>query len=141
MVRVDVVPVGHVRDYVFTVVVVFDSADRLVLCRHRDRSTWETPGGHIEPGEAPAEAAARELFEETGIVPRDLVAVGDYEVDGVGGRLFAATVGTRSPLPDFEMAQTTAFEAMPDNLTYPEITPVLVTAVTEWRSTQRVAAR
>src|SRR5450759_3451320 len=35
---------------------------RLVLCRHRDRSTWETPGGHIEPGESPREAAVRELY-------------------------------------------------------------------------------
>lgn len=28
---------------------------------------WELPGGRIEPGETPAEAAAREVHEETGI--------------------------------------------------------------------------
>jgi 8-oxo-dGTP pyrophosphatase MutT (NUDIX family) len=31
--------------------------------------SWETVHGHIEPGERPAEAAARELAEETGLVP------------------------------------------------------------------------
>ena len=28
---------------------------------------WLTPGGGIDPGESPAEAARRELFEETGL--------------------------------------------------------------------------
>lgn len=31
--------------------------------------SWETVHGHIEAGERPAEAAARELEEETGLVP------------------------------------------------------------------------
>ncbi len=31
---------------------------------------WEFPGGRVEPGEAPEEAAVRELFEETGFSAR-----------------------------------------------------------------------
>lgn len=31
------------------------------------RGTWCVPGGHLEPGETPAECAARELLEETGV--------------------------------------------------------------------------
>lgn len=31
---------------------------------------WDIPGGHVEPGESPAEACAREVFEELGIRPR-----------------------------------------------------------------------
>ena len=32
-----------------------------VFCRHRDRATWEMPGGHRETGETPEAAARREL--------------------------------------------------------------------------------
>ncbi|MCB0913761.1 MAG: NUDIX domain-containing protein [Propionibacteriaceae bacterium] len=125
--NVELRPVGALTGHVFVVVVAF-SGDRIVLCRHRDRTTWETPGGHIEPGETPLAAARRELFEETGIVPSALAAVADYAVDGVAGRLFIAEVGSRHPLPDFEIAETTAVAVLPPNLTYPEITPVLVFA-------------
>ncbi len=34
--------------------------------------TWSTPGGHLEFGELPEECAAREAFEEVGIVARDV---------------------------------------------------------------------
>jgi 8-oxo-dGTP pyrophosphatase MutT (NUDIX family) len=52
------------------IIVLLDDRDRvLLLWRHRfvqDRWGWEVPGGLIEEGEEPAEAAARELVEETG---------------------------------------------------------------------------
>ena len=61
-------PIGSVADseLVF-VVIVSRCGNKHVFCRHRQRSTWECPGGHIEPGETPLEAARRELYEETGI--------------------------------------------------------------------------
>ena len=42
---------------------------------------WELPGGQVEPGESPAEAAARELFEEVGVQVDELAPWRVYEHD------------------------------------------------------------
>jgi 8-oxo-dGTP diphosphatase len=126
--------VGTLADYVFTVIVAFSQDGRLVLCRHSDRTTWETPGGHIEPGESPQEAAERELYEETGIVATELVAIADYDVDGVAGRLYTAEARLHSQLPAFEIAETVVTDELPCELTYPDIAPILVQAARDWRS-------
>ena len=39
----------------------------VVLHRHRRLRRWLQPGGHIEAGESPADAAVRETAEETGL--------------------------------------------------------------------------
>lgn len=44
-----------------------DEADRVLLVQQRDTRCWSVPGGAIEPGESPADAAAREAFEESGL--------------------------------------------------------------------------
>lgn len=60
-------------------VLLVDSADRTLLLRGGDPARpglrwWFTPGGGLDDGETPAEGAARELFEETGlrVDPADL---------------------------------------------------------------------
>ncbi|SEB54333.1 NUDIX domain-containing protein [Paramicrobacterium humi] len=47
---------------------VIADGDRMLLAHWNEggRSGWTLPGGGIEPGEAPADAAVREVFEETG---------------------------------------------------------------------------
>jgi ADP-ribose pyrophosphatase YjhB (NUDIX family) len=44
----------------------------LLLMRRSDNGHWGLPGGYVEKGESVAEAVAREVFEETGV----MIAVG-----------------------------------------------------------------
>lgn len=111
------------------VVVLTRMEGRILLSRHRERSTWETQGGHIEPGETPLMAARRELFEESGALDYDIEPAFDYrasdEVSEANGMVFTATVRRLGPLPPSEMAEVRLFDALPSALTYPGITPVL----------------
>jgi len=39
----------------------------VLLHRHKRLALWLPPGGHIDPGELPDDAAVRETFEESGV--------------------------------------------------------------------------
>lgn len=47
--------------------VILDAAHRVLLTRREDNGLWCLPGGGVDSGETLAEAAARELREETGL--------------------------------------------------------------------------
>lgn len=57
--------------------VVLDGDGRVLLERRADTGNWALPGGIIDPAEQPADAAVREVFEETGVVaiPEALASV------------------------------------------------------------------
>ena len=48
-------------------IVTFDQQGRVLLVRHVEGNDWTTPGGMVEPYETPANAAVREMWEETGL--------------------------------------------------------------------------
>lgn len=56
--------------------VVRDDAGRVLLARRGDNGRWSLPAGVIDPGEQPADAVLREVFEETGV---------RVEIERVGG--------------------------------------------------------
>ena len=70
-----------------------------IFCRHKQRSTWEIPGGHREEGETIPQTAKRELHEETGAVDSEIKSIGVYGVtkDGLStyGMLFYTTASQR----------------------------------------------
>jgi ADP-ribose pyrophosphatase YjhB (NUDIX family) len=69
-------PDGIVREYTVATFVVH--AGRVLLLFHAKMGLWLPPGGHIEHGELPDEAAVREVLEETGVHCR---LVGEHGVD------------------------------------------------------------
>lgn len=112
-------------------VIIAKHQGKLLWCRHRDRQTWEIPGGHIEPGESAIEAAVRELQEETGATDFTLQPICWYSAwraDGVPhscGLLCAAEVHAMGDLHS-EIEEVRPFDGMPGALTYPDIQPRLL---------------
>lgn len=53
----------------------------VILHRHRRLEIWLQPGGHVDPGERPEDAARRETHEETGLVARHVVPINLFHVD------------------------------------------------------------
>lgn len=112
-----------------------------ILSRHKERTTWELPGGHIEAGETPYEAACRELFEETGAALYDIKEVSPYcvtvDTERSYGVLFFAEVTLLGGIPKYsEITEASFFLNLPKNITYPAIQPQLWNYTQAWLNTQ-----
>jgi len=74
--------------------------DRLLLVFNRYRQYWELPGGMIDPGETPRQAAVRELREEAGFEVETLAFAGYARlVLGAGHRTEYAALYTARVTP------------------------------------------
>jgi 8-oxo-dGTP pyrophosphatase MutT (NUDIX family) len=104
----------------FSIAVYPRHAGRVLLIRHKRLDTWLPPGGELEPGETPLEAAIRELREETrleGVFPRvsrvDGAPLGliGYEEHLAGSKglhmnfVFVADVATDAVTPNDEFSE------------------------------------
>lgn len=65
--------------------IVADGQGRVLLVRHVYTDGWHLPGGRVAKGETAAEAAARELVEETGIIAYVPTLLGLYGRFSHGG--------------------------------------------------------
>ena len=114
-------------------VILARSGGKWVLCKHRERSTLEIPGGHREPGEDIDAAARRELHEETGAAAFTLRPVCVYAVvrDGEPGEscgmLYAAEITAFDPELHSEIERTVLLDSLAGvDWTYPDIQPRLL---------------
>jgi 8-oxo-dGTP diphosphatase len=57
--------------------IVINEQGEVLLHRRSDNGVWSLPGGAIDPGEEPADAVVREVWEETGVrvIPERIVGV------------------------------------------------------------------
>ena len=112
-------------------VIIAKYQDKFVFCRHRQRSTWEVPGGHREVNETIEMTARRELYEESGAVDFELEPITVYGVESDGkntyGMLFYAEIRAFDQIPpEYEIAEIVLCDNIPENLTYPQIQPKLM---------------
>jgi len=115
-------------------VIIAVSEGKMVFCKHKERDTWEIPGGHREAGEAISDTARRELYEETGAVEFEIEPVCVYSViapDNFNGNesfgmLYFADVKEFEPELHSEIEKIALMSALPDKWTYPEIQPKLL---------------
>ena len=117
-------------------VIIAKTNGKWVFCKHRDRDTYEVPGGHREDGEEILETAKRELKEETGAVVFDIKPICVYSVKGktrvnenlgdeTFGMLYFADIVSFEALHS-EIEKIMITDELVDNWTYPLIQPKLI---------------
>ena len=120
-------------------VIIARTEGKWIFCKHKDRDTYEIPGGHREEGESIGAAAARELREETGAIDFTIRPVCVYGVKGrtgvsgdsdgeAFGMLFTAEVRSLAGELHSEIETILITDALVDRWTYPLIQPKLL----EW---------
>ena len=127
----------HVADELLKFAVIISKHNgKWVFCKHKERDTYEVPGGHREPNETIVETAKRELSEETGALHFDIFPVCVYSVTGKNrvnqtgeetyGMLFFANIKTFENELHSEMECVSLFDNLPTEWTYPLIQPLLI---------------
>ncbi|VVP42521.1 NUDIX hydrolase [Pseudomonas sp. B21128] len=66
--------------------------DRHILLVRKPSSRWNLPGGKVEPGETRADAAVRELQEETGLDADEVLYLMELHYGGTRHHVYEASV-------------------------------------------------
>ena len=117
-------------------VIISKSYGKWVFCKHKERDTFEVPGGHREENETILETAKRELKEETGAVDFDIHKVCVYSVTGKTrvnesgeesfGMLYCANIRAFDKELHSEIEKVVLLDELPSEWTYPLIQPLLI---------------
>lgn len=125
--------IGEVKDSMLKyAVIVSRYQDKWVFCKHKNRGTWEVPGGHREVGEIILHTAKRELFEETGAKDFEIIPICVFSVkreEESFGMLFYANISQFTSLPETEIERIDFFQDTPNELSFPFIQPKLMDKV------------
>ncbi len=82
-------------------VIVIHREKRFLVVTNRKHEGFTLPGGSIEPGESPQDAAERELLEETGCESLRTTHIGTFELPWKGKPYriycFLGDIGTQEP--------------------------------------------
>lgn len=110
-------------------VIISKTNGKWVFCKHKQRDTYEVPGGHREEGEDILTTAKRELNEETGAVDFDIKPICVYSVDRgdteTFGMLYFADIRSFEEIHS-EIEKIIITDSLPENWTYPLIQPILI---------------
>ena len=100
--------------------VIVTYGERIILGHATRSPRWDIPKGLAEPGENFAEAAARELREETGLIvsPNELVELGVHAY--LRGKELALFAWQPPQLPDPQSLVCTSLFALPNGTMLPE---------------------
>jgi 8-oxo-dGTP diphosphatase len=90
--------------------VIYRREGQILFVRKR-KAKWNLPGGRVEQGETPLEAALREMAEETGLCLAELSYISEYEQDNVIHFLFEAPALLQKPKPSNEIEDCRWFTA------------------------------
>lgn len=139
MIKVNLYDLGNIEDSKLKfAVIAAQYNNKWIFVRHKDRTSWEIPGGHREEQENINDTASRELVEETGAKDFKLYPIYNYSVDRDGvesfGQLFYSEVRSLGELPDSEIQEVKLFNNIPEKLTYPLIQPFLFKKTLEFLS-------
>lgn len=68
--------IGHDLLLMTGVAAIIRDADGRILLQRTKAGYWNLPAGAIDPGEKPAQAIVREVFEETGLIAKPVALIG-----------------------------------------------------------------
>lgn len=98
------------RDLKKRATVIYRRDEQILFVRKRN-AKWSLPGGRVEQGETPLEAALREMVEETGLRFEQLSYVSQYEEQKILHFLFEAPLVVQKPRPRNEIDDCRWFTA------------------------------